>query len=54
MQRASIASPPRVRDDAYAPLVEAGRHEVSIVFRKTEGKFSRSRTENPDQIEMLH
>jgi hypothetical protein len=36
---ASIASRFHVRDDAYAPLAEAGRRDRSIYFRKTEGEY---------------
>jgi len=39
MPPASIASPPRVRDDAYAPRAGTGCAQWTTFFRKTEYKY---------------
>jgi hypothetical protein len=37
--KASIVSRFNVRDDAYAPLIEAGRAQRTTYFRKTEAEY---------------
>jgi hypothetical protein len=46
--------PPHVRDDAYAPLAEAGRGNNTqlLVFRKR--NIRAWRTDSPDQVESAH
>jgi hypothetical protein len=45
---------PNTRDDREAPLLRARDGErLSMIFRKTEEKFSRLRPENPNDLNPL-
>jgi hypothetical protein len=47
--------PPRVRDDAYAPLVEAGRREIATDLGARESKISFAYgLDDPNQLELPH
>src|SRR5579859_1671446 len=52
MQLASIASPPHVRDDAYAPLIEAGWRQYARFLIFVKRNFSQVKADSRDQFEI--